>query len=72
MPASAWQWAGDGKWENGVDNHHVWSNYWHTNSCHGATAIGKKTVKVTAPSRQWAMASAPRAPRGNKAYWNYC
>ncbi|WP_178945844.1 lactococcin 972 family bacteriocin [Kocuria sp. TGY1127_2] len=71
--ASAWQWAGGGKWENGVDIHHVWSDYFHASRCHGATAVGQWRDHKTAPKGVWAKASAKRKFwGGNKAYYDHC
>lgn len=60
-------------WQWGVDTRDVWSNYFHENQCHGATAVGKKTVRVTnVRGGSYAKAVAPKKSSGNQAFWHRC
>lgn len=68
---------GGGVWERsltGVPGQgFVRSNYHHQNKCHGATAVGTHTERVSAPAGIWARAEASRARANNQQYWrNSC
>lgn len=65
---------GDGAfWQYGVSGGDVWSNYFRERSCHGATAVGKKTKRVTnVPGGRYAYAATPKAGSGNQAYYHNC
>ncbi|MEU3018464.1 lactococcin 972 family bacteriocin [Nocardiopsis sp. NPDC007018] len=64
---------GGGEWFRGVTGApgagEVYSHYLHGSSCHGATAVGTRTVRVNQNAGQWARASAPRANGNNQSYW---
>lgn len=60
-------------WQYGVGTHDVWSNYFRERRCHGATAVGKKTKRVTGvPGGRYAYAITPKKSSGNKAYYHNC
>lgn len=64
---------GGGTWNHGVTLTTSYSHYHHPSNCHGATAVGTRVVRVSAPAGQWAKANAPRALGNNQAYWrNSC
>jgi lactococcin 972 family bacteriocin len=64
---------GGGEWMWGITGAPgagtVYSNYQHGSACHGATAVGTRTVRVNRDAGQWANASAPRANGNNQSYW---
>ncbi len=65
---SFWQWGVEGG-VGGV----TWSNYFRESRCHGATAVGKKTKRVTGVrGGKYAYAATPKASSGNKAYYHNC
>ena len=60
-------------WQWGVGKDDTWSNYFREKRCHGATAVGKKSKRVTnVPGGRYAMAMTPKARSGNKAYYHNC
>lgn len=60
-------------WQWGVGKDETWSNYFREKRCHGATAVGKKTKRVTGVAGgRYAMATTPKASSGNKAYYHNC
>jgi len=60
-------------WQWGVSGGNAWSNYFRESRCHGATAIGKKSKRVTGvPGGRYAYASTPKASSGNLAYYHNC
>lgn len=68
---------GGGVWERsltGVPGQgFVRSYYHHAGVCHGATAVGTHTERVSAPAGVWARAEAVRAVANNQQYWrNSC
>lgn len=68
---------GGGEWLWGITGvpgaGEVYSRYHHGSACHGATAVGTRTVRVNSDAGQWANASAPRANGNNQSYWrNSC
>lgn len=68
---------GGGEWFRGVTGvpgtGEVFSHYHHGSACHGATAVGTRTVRVNRDAGQWAKATAPRANANNQSYWrNNC
>lgn len=74
MPASQRSDGGGGSfWQYGVGSSDVWSNYFREHRCHGATAVGKKTKRVTGvPGGRYAYAATPKKSSGNKAYYHNC
>ena len=68
---------GGGEWYRGVTGApgmgEVYSRYHHGSACHGATAVGTRTVRVNRDAGQCADAFAPRANANNQNYWrNSC
>lgn len=68
---------GGGEWLWGITGvpgaGEAYSRYHHGSACHGATAVGTRTVRVNRDAGQWANASAPRANGNNQSYWrNNC
>jgi len=60
-------------WQWGVGTRDTWSNYFRESRCHGATAVGKKTKRVSnVPGGKYAKALTPKASSGNKAYYHNC
>lgn len=60
-------------WQWGVGKDDTWSNYFREKRCHGATAVGKKSKRVSnVPGGKYAMAKTPKASSGNKAYYHNC
>ncbi|MEJ8284721.1 MULTISPECIES: lactococcin 972 family bacteriocin [Curtobacterium] len=60
-------------WQWGVGRDDTWSNYFREKRCHGATAVGKKSKRVSnVPGGKYAMAMTPKASSGNKAYYHNC
>jgi lactococcin 972 family bacteriocin len=60
-------------WQWGVGRDDTWSNYFRERRCHGATAVGLKTKRVTGvPGGRYALATTPKARSGNKAYYHNC
>jgi len=60
-------------WQWGVSGGSAWSNYFRESRCHGATAIGKKSKRVTGiPGGRYAYAATPKASSGNQAYYHNC
>jgi lactococcin 972 family bacteriocin len=60
-------------WQWGVGGRDAWSNYFRERRCHGATAVGLKTKRVTGVAGgRYAMAKTPKARSGNKAYYHNC
>lgn len=60
-------------WQWGVGKDDTWSNYFREKRCHGATAVGKKSKRVSnVPGGKYAMAMTPKASSGNKAYYHNC
>lgn len=60
-------------WQWGVGTRDTWSNYFREHRCHGATAVGKKTKRVSnVPGGKYAKALTPKASSGNKAYYHNC
>ncbi|GAA3340970.1 hypothetical protein GCM10017714_22970 [Curtobacterium pusillum] len=60
-------------WQWGVSGGDTWSNYFREKRCHGATAVGKGTKRVTGvPGGKYAYAATPKASSGNKAYYHNC
>ncbi|WP_017546330.1 lactococcin 972 family bacteriocin [Nocardiopsis prasina] len=64
-------------WNRGVTgvpgNGTSYSHYYHPTKCHGATAVGKHTVRTpNIAAGQWARANAPRAIGNNQAYRRTC
>ncbi|WP_431871372.1 lactococcin 972 family bacteriocin [Nocardiopsis eucommiae] len=50
-----------------------YSHYFHPSSCHGATAVGRTTVRTAdIGGGFWARADAPRAIANNQAYRRTC
>lgn len=66
--------SGDGSfWQWGVGSHDTYSNYFRERSCHGSTAVGKKTKRVTnVRGGVYSKALTPKASSGNKAYYHTC
>ncbi|PWV48603.1 lactococcin 972 family bacteriocin [Nocardiopsis sp. L17-MgMaSL7] len=64
---------GGGEWLWGITgvpgSGEVYSHYLHGSACHGATAVGTRTVRVNRNPGQWARANAPRANGNNQSYW---
>jgi lactococcin 972 family bacteriocin len=65
---------GDGSfWQWGVGRTDVYSNYFREKSCHGATAVGRISKKVTnVPGGRYAKALAPKKASGNQAFYHNC
>jgi lactococcin 972 family bacteriocin len=60
-------------WQWGVGVHDTYSNYFRERSCHGATAVGIKSKRVTnVKGGAYAKALTPKARSGNKAYYHNC
>lgn len=60
-------------WQWGVSGGDVWSNYFREKRCHGATAIGKKTKRVTGVAGgRYASAATPKKSSGNQAFYHNC
>ncbi len=60
-------------WQWGVSGGDTWSNYFREKRCHGATAVGKKSKRVSnVPGGKYAYAATPKASSGNKAYYHNC
>jgi len=60
-------------WQWGAGKDDTWSNYFREKRCHGATAVGKKTKRVTGVAGgKYAKALTPRARSGNQAYYHNC
>jgi lactococcin 972 family bacteriocin len=60
-------------WQWGVGSRDAWSNYFRERRCHGATAVGLKTKRVTGVAGgRYAMATTPKARSGNKAFYHNC
>lgn len=60
-------------WQWGVGKDDTWSNYFHENQCHGATAVGQKTKRVTGVGGgRYALATTPKKLSGNQAFWHRC
>lgn len=65
-----------GKWNYGISNTYVWSNYYHGSKGHGSTAIGKYTSFSGYTKRgNWSYASAHAVSKWqigktNKTYYN--
>ncbi|MFZ6990510.1 lactococcin 972 family bacteriocin [Curtobacterium sp. RRHDQ66] len=60
-------------WEWGVGRDDTYSNYFRESSCHGSTAVGKKTKRVTGVrGGVYSKALTPKASSGNKAYYHNC
>ncbi len=60
-------------WQWGVGKDDTYSNYFREKRCHGATAVGKKTKRVTnVAGGKYAKALTPKATSGNKAYYHNC
>ena len=75
--SAAHSYVGGGEWFRGVTGvpgaGEVYSHYHHGSACHGATAVGTRTVRVNRNAGQWARAAAPRANGNNQSYWrNSC
>ncbi len=74
---AAHSYVGGGEWLWGITgipgSGEVYSHYLHGSACHGATAVGTRTVRVNRNAGQWARANAPRANGNNQSYWrNNC
>ena len=74
---AAYSLIGGGEWSRGVTGAPgagtVYSRYLHGTACHGATAVGTRTVRVDEHPGRWAHAVAPRANANNQTYWrNHC
>ena len=60
-------------WEWGVGRNDTFSNYFRESRCHGSTAVGKKTKRVTGVrGGVYSKALTPKAFSGNKAYYHNC
>ncbi|ROS74051.1 lactococcin 972 family bacteriocin [Curtobacterium sp. PhB130] len=60
-------------WQWGVGSRDTWSNYFHENQCHGATAVGIKSKRVSnVRGGLYAMATTPKKSSGNQAFWHRC
>ncbi|WP_430733536.1 lactococcin 972 family bacteriocin [Curtobacterium luteum] len=60
-------------WRWGVGKDDTYSNSFREKRCHGATAVGKKTKRVTnVAGGKYAKALTPKATSGNKAYSHNC
>lgn len=60
-------------WQWGVSGGDTWSNYFREKRCHGATAVGKRSKRVSnVPGGKYAYAATPKASSGNKAYYHNC
>jgi lactococcin 972 family bacteriocin len=60
-------------WQWGVGKDDAWSNFFRERRCHGATAVGVKSKRVTGVAGgRYALATAPKARSGNKAYYHNC
>ncbi|MEU9377718.1 lactococcin 972 family bacteriocin [Streptomyces sp. NPDC048255] len=62
---------GGGKWDYGVSDGFVWSNYYHADTCHSSSVQGdyySSSGNVGAGS--WSYASATDAWSGNKSWWS--
>ncbi|PZE87090.1 lactococcin 972 family bacteriocin [Curtobacterium sp. MCBD17_032] len=60
-------------WQWGVGRDDTWSNYFRERRCHGATAVGLKSKRVSGvPGGRYALATTPKARSGNKAYYHNC
>jgi lactococcin 972 family bacteriocin len=66
--------SGDGSfWQWGVGRDDVYSNYFREKSCHGATAVGRVSKKVTnVPGGRYAKALTPKKASGNQAFYHNC
>lgn len=62
-----------GTWSYGVNDTHVYSNYYHPTCKHGSTAEGTFTARsgCVGPG-QTSYASAPKKWRGNQSYYSFC
>lgn len=60
-------------WQWGVGKDDAWSNYFRERRCHGATAVGLKSKRVTGVrGGKYALATTPKARSGNKAFYHNC
>jgi lactococcin 972 family bacteriocin len=60
-------------WQWGVGRDDTFSNYFREFRCHGSTAVGKKTKRVTGVrGGVYSKALTPKASSGNKAYYHNC
>lgn len=60
-------------WQWGVGKDDAWSNFFRERRCHGATAVGLKSKRVTGVAGgRYALATAPKARSGNRAYYHNC
>ena len=60
-------------WQWGVGSSDVWSNYFREKRCHGATAVGRQTKRVTGVAGgHYAYAAARKKLSGNKAFYHNC
>jgi len=65
--------AGGGSWGWGISGNTVFSDYNHPSRCHGSTAIGKNTVRVTGkPKNVVSKARASKKSSGNQAFYHFC
>lgn len=60
-------------WGSGGIGGKTFSHYFRERSCHGATAVGKGTHRVSGvQGGRYAKAEVPSASSGNKAYYHNC
>ncbi|RKS10277.1 lactococcin 972 family bacteriocin [Nocardiopsis sp. Huas11] len=73
VAAATTSYVGGGTWQHGVTGlpgaGTTYSNYHHGSVCHGATAVGQTTKRVSAGAGAWANTSVPRAIGNNQSYW---
>ncbi|MCX4661350.1 lactococcin 972 family bacteriocin [Streptomyces uncialis] len=65
---------GGGEWHHGKTGSLVYSDYYHSTACHGATSIGAWTERSPDTSAgNWAWTDVPRAFTSvDEAYWRKC
>jgi lactococcin 972 family bacteriocin len=60
-------------WQWGVGSSDVWSNYFREKRCHGATAVGRSTKRVSnVPGGKYAYAITRKKTSGNQAFYHNC
>ena len=72
-PADATDKDRGGTWNSGVSRTKVWSHYYHPKKRHRTSVKGVYYVDSgCVGKKKWARASAPRALRGNRAWYGFC
>ncbi|MFJ7419695.1 lactococcin 972 family bacteriocin [Streptomyces uncialis] len=65
---------GGGEWHSGVNSALVYSDYFHSTACHGATSVGAYTDRSPdTAGGAWAFTDAPsQSTSVDKSYWRKC